>query len=232
LGDTFEMGGDKEGLNSAGGGGDCCTSPERGGGTNLPAGGGDAAGGGGDGTDEEDDSFLAGVGGGLGEGGGEFGGGDILSGGDEFDLVEFETNGGLGGGEWLDLGGGGGGGEGGGGGGGDSEVGGGEDGSGVCGESTLVELGGGVAVSSTSAADSSPSVAEGEGPKLRVEFVSTCKGKDSFDEEPGGGFPTEFDIILMIIYSFIFSPLFLTDVGFLSNRMGFHKIFMRFYNGN
>ena len=196
------MGGDKEGLNSAGGGGDCCTSPERGGGTNLPAGGGDAAGGGGDGTDEEDDSFLAGVGGGLGDGGGEFGGGDILSGGDEFDLVEFETNGGLGGGEWLDLVGGGGGGEGGGGGGGDFEVGGGEDGSGVCGESTLVELGGGVAVSSTSVADSSPSVAEGEGPELRVEFVSSCKGKDSFDEEPGGGFPTEFDIILMIIYSF------------------------------
>ena len=115
----------------------------------------------------------------------------------------------------MDLGGGGGGGEGGGS---DFEVGGGEDGFGFGfgGESTLVELGGGVSESSNCAGDSSPAVAVGEGPELGVVVLSACKGRDSFDEEPGGGFPTEFNIVLVLIYIFLF----------LSNPMDFHNFIM------
>jgi hypothetical protein len=40
-----------------------------------------------------------------------------------------------------------------------------------------------------------------------VEFVLTGKGSSSFDEEPGGDSPTEFDIFLIFLLIMNFSSL-------------------------
>jgi hypothetical protein len=132
--------------------------------------------------------------------------------------VEFETNGGLRGGEELELNGGG---EDGNGEGGEFEVAcGGEDGIGVGGESPLVEGDSEADESSLTTNDSSPTGTGGKEPEPEVEFVLTGKGSNSFDEEPGGDSPTEFDIFLIFllimnfsslslyIYNFLFSPRF------------------------
>jgi hypothetical protein len=87
---------------------------------------------------------------------------------------------------------------------------GGEDGIGVGGESPLVEGDSEADESSLTTNDSSPTRTGGKEPELEVEFVLTGKGSSSFDEEPGGDSPTEFDIFLIFLLIMNFSSLSLS----------------------